>query len=128
MTGNIPYFSRFGTVTFLHPMLAGTRARAGLGLPEVVVAVTVLGAGILGVAALGGAARRLADIAAVRSAQTVAASAALENARADVRGNLDATVDTVAVAPGLIELQVTVSGSRSAGAQLWVTRRPSVGP
>jgi len=128
MTRNTPYFRRFSVVAFLHPVLAGTRVRAGFGLPEVVVAVTVLGAGILGVAAVGGAARKLAHIAAVRSAQTVVASTTLERAPADVRWDLEVMVDTIAIAPGLIEIQLTVSGSGSAGARLWVARRPSGSP
>ena len=128
MTRNAPYVRRFSVVAFLHPALAGTRARAGFGLPEVVVAVTVLGVGIFGVTAVGGAARKLAHIAAVRSAQTIVASTTLERVPADVRGDLEVMVDTVGVAPGLIEIRLTVGGSGSAGARLWVARRPSGGP
>jgi hypothetical protein len=128
MTRKTLYFRRFSVVAFLHPVLTGTRARAGIGLPEVVVAVTVLGAGIIGVAAVGGAARKLATIAAVRSAQTVVAGTTLERAPADVRENLGVMVDTVGVAPGLIEIRLTVSGSGLANERLWVARRPSRGP
>jgi hypothetical protein len=128
MTRNTAYFRHFSVVKFLHPVLTGTRARAGIGLPEVVVALTVFGVGILGVAAVGGAARKLAHVAAVRTDQTVVASTTFERAPADVRGDLEVMVDTVAVAPGLIEIQLTVSGSGSAGALLWVARRPSGGP
>jgi len=128
MTRNTAYVSRFNVVKFLHPVLAGVRARRGLGLPEVIVAVTVFGVGVLGVAALGSAARNLAHIAAVRSAQTVAAGSTLENVPVDVRGHLEVTVDTAGVAPGLIEIRLTVSGSGSAGARRWVARRLSTGP
>lgn len=128
MTRNTPYVRRFNMVKFLHPVLAEDRSRTGFGLLEVIVAVTVFGAGALGVAAVGGAALNLAHIAAVRSAQTVAAGSTLENVPVDVRGHLEATVDTAAVAPGLIEIRVTVSGSGSAGARLWVARRLSTGP
>lgn len=128
MTQNTPDVSRINVVKFLHPVLAEDRARAGFGLPEVIVAVTVFGAGVLGVAAVGGAARSLAHIAAVRSAQTVAAGSTLENVPGDVRGHLEVTADTAAVAPGLIEIRVTVSGWRSAGARQWVARRLSTGP
>jgi len=128
MTRNTPYLCRFSVVKFLHPVLTGTRARTGIGLPEVVVAVMVFGVGILGVAAVGGAARKLAHIAAVRSVQTVVASTTLERAPADVQGALEVMVDTFRVAPGLIEIQLTVSGSGSAGARRWVARRPSGGP
>jgi hypothetical protein len=128
MTRNAPKVSRIDVVKFLHPVLAEDRARAGFGLTEVIVAVTVFGTGVLGVAALGGAARNLAHIAAVRSAQTVAAGSTLESVPWDVRGHLDATADTAAVAPGLIEIRVTVSGWRSAGARQWVARRLSTGP
>ncbi|MCK5447813.1 MAG: prepilin-type N-terminal cleavage/methylation domain-containing protein [Gemmatimonadetes bacterium] len=127
MTRKTPYLRRFNVVTFLHPVLAGVRARSGFGLPEVIVAVTVFGAGVLGVAALGGAAGKLAHIAAVRSAQTVAAGSTLEHTPADVRGQLEVTVDTVGIVPGLIEIRVTVSGSGSAGARQWVARRSSTG-
>ena len=125
---NTPYVRRFNVVKFLHPVLAEDRARTGFGLPEVIVALTVLGVGVLGVAAVGGAARNLAHIAAVRSAQTVAAGSALENVPVDVRGPLEVTADTAAVAPGLIEIRVTVSGSGSAGARQWVVRRLAAGP
>jgi hypothetical protein len=128
MTRNTPYLCRFSVVKFLHPVLTGTRARTGIGLPEVVVAVMVFGVGILGVAAVGGAARKLAHIAAVRCVQTMVASATLERAPADVRGDLEVKADTVGVAPGLIEIQLTVSGLGPAGARLWVARRPSGGP
>ena len=128
MTRNTPDFRRISVVKFLHPVLAEDRARAGFGLPEVIVAVTVFGVGALGVAAVGSAAWKLAHIAAVRSAQTVAAGSTLENTPAEVRGNLEVTADTAAVAPGLIEIRVTVSGSGSAGARQWVARRPSKGP
>lgn len=128
MTPNTPNFSRNDVVKFLHPVLAEDRVRTGFGLPEVIVAVTLFGAGILGVAAVGGAARNLAHIAAVRSAQTVAAGSTLENVPLDVPGHLEVTADTAAVAPGLIEIRVTVSGWRSAGARQWVARRLSTGP
>ena len=128
MTRKTPYVRRCNVVKFLHPVLAEDRSRTGFGLPEVIVAVTLFGAGVLGVAAVGGAARNLAHIAAVRSAQTVAAGSTLENVPVEVRGHLEATVDTAAVAPGLIEIRVTVSGSGSAGARQWVARRLSTGP
>lgn len=128
ITRNTPDVSRFNVVKFLHPVLAEDRARTGFGLPEVIVAVTVFGAGVLGVAALGGTAQKLAHIAAVRSAQTVAAGGTIENFPAHVPGHLEVTADTAAVAPGLIEIRVTVSGSGSAGARQWVVRRLSKGP
>jgi hypothetical protein len=128
MTRNTPDVSRINVVKFLHPVFAEDRSRTGFGLPEVIVAVTVFGAGVLGVAAVGGAARNLAHIAAVRSAQTVAAGSTLENVPGDARGHLEVTADTAAVAPGLIEIRVTVSGWRSAGERQWVVRRLSTGP
>ena len=125
---NTSYIRRFGVVTFLHAVLLGNRARSGLGLPEVVVAVTVLGVGILGVAALGGAASKLRHIAAVRSAQTVAGATLLEGVSAVGPADLEATVDTTQVFQGLIELRVTVSGAGPAGPLSLVARRPSEGP
>mgnify|MGYP007044810550 CR=1 FL=1 len=59
MARNTPKVSRIEVVKFLHPVLAEDRARTGFGLPEVIVAVTVFGAGVLGVAAVGGAAFRV---------------------------------------------------------------------
>lgn len=134
MTRNAPYIRGFDVVTFLRSVLAGNRARIGLGLPEVIIAVTVFGVGVLGVAAMGGAARRLAEIAAVRSAQTLAAGAVLDMALTDSSGfetrtlevgsrSLTVTVDTTWVEPGLIEIRVTVEGSGPAGQRLWVARR-----
>ena len=139
MTRNAPYISGFDVVAFLRSVLAGNRARIGLGLPEVIIAVTVFGVGVLGVAALGGAARRLAEIAAVRSAQTVAAGAVLDMALADSSGleprtlevgsrSLTVTVDTTWVEPGLLEFRVTVHGSGPAGQGQWVARRLSESP
>ncbi len=139
MTRNAPYISGFDVVAFLRSVLAGDRARIGLGLPEVIIAVTVFGVGVLGVAAMGGAARRLAEIAAVRSAQTVAAGAVLDMVLADSSGleprtlgvgsrNLTVTIDTTWVEPGLIEIRVTVDGSGPAGQRLWVARRLSESP
>ncbi|MBT8479053.1 MAG: hypothetical protein KJO06_09055 [Gemmatimonadetes bacterium] len=128
MTRITAYFRRFSLVNFLHPLLVGARARVGIGLPEVIVAVTVLGAGLLGVAALGSGAAKLAHIAAVRSAQTLAAAGTLEDAPVETRVPLEVTVDTVDVAPGLLEIRVTVSGSRFAGGRVWVARRLSTGP
>lgn len=134
MTRNALYVSGFDVVAFLRSVLAGDRARIGLGLPEVIIAVTVFGVGVLGVAAMGGAARRLAEIAAVRSAQTVAAGAVLDMVLADSSGleprtfgvgsrNLNVIVDTTWVEPGLIEVRVTVDGSGPAGQRIWVARR-----
>lgn len=139
MTRNAPYIRGFDVVAFLRSVLAGNRARIGLGLPEVIIAVTVFGVGVLGVAALGGAARRLAEIAAVRSAQTVAAGAVLDMALADSSGleprtlevgsrSLTVTVDTTWVEPGLLEIRVTVHGSGPAGQRQWVARRLSESP
>ncbi len=139
MTRNTPYIRGFDVVAFLRSVLAGNRARIGLGLPEVIIAVTVFGVGVLGVAALGGAARRLAEIAAVRSAQTVAAGAVLDMALADSSGleprtlvvgsrSLTVTVDTTWVEPGLLEIRVTVDGSGPAGQRQWVARRLSESP
>ena len=139
MTRNALYIRGFDVVAFLRSVLAGDRARIGLGLPEVIIAVTVFGVGVLGVAAMGGAARRLAEIAAVRSAQTVAAGAVLDLALADSSGleprtlevgsrNLTVTIDTTWVEPGLIEIRVTVDGSGPAGRRLWVARRLSESP
>jgi hypothetical protein len=121
------YFCRFRVVEFLHPLLVGARARVGIGLPELIVAVTVLGAGVLGVAALGSGAAKLARIASVRSAQALAAGGTLEDAPVVTRVPVEVTVDTAGVAPGLIEIRVTVGGSRSAGNRVWVTRRLSPG-
>jgi hypothetical protein len=123
-----PYFRRFKVVTILHSVLTGSRARAGLGLPEVIVAVTVFGAGVLGVAAIGGAARKMANVAAVRSGQTVAASQVLEGAPAGSSPMFEVTVDTVMPAPGLIEYRVTVRGTATVGPRSWVARRPSEWP
>ena len=139
MTRNALYIRGFDVVAFLRSVLAGDRARIGLGLPEVIIAVTVFGVGVLGVAALGGAARRLAEIAAVRSAQTVAAGAVLDMALADSSGleprtlevgsrSLTVTVDTTWVEPGLLEFRVTVHGSGPAGQRQWVARRLSESP
>ena len=139
MTRNALYVRGFDVVEFLRSVLAGDRARIGLGLPEVIIAVTVFGVGVLGVAAMGGAARRLAEIAAVRSAQTVAAGAVLDMVLADSSGleprtlevgsrNLTVTIDTTWVEPGLIEIRVTVDGSGPAGRRLWVARRLSESP
>jgi len=123
ITPKSPYFRRFDVVTILHPVLRGSRARMGLGLPEVIVAVTVLGAGVLGVAAIGGAARKMANVAAVRSAQAVAAGQVLEGARTGPHPTFEVALDTVTLGPGLIELRVTVGGSGTVGALSWVARQ-----
>lgn len=123
MSPNTAYLSPISVVAFLHPVLLGNRSRAGFSLPELAVAVTVLGAGVLGVAALGGGARRLAHVAAVRSAQTAVAVSVLEGASADGQWDLDFTADTAEVVPGLVEIRLTVSGSGPAGPRSWVARR-----
>jgi hypothetical protein len=123
MTPKTPYFRRFDVVTILHPVLTGSRARMGFGLPEVMVAVTVLGAGVLGVAAIGGAARKMANVAAVRSAQAVAAGQVLEGAPTAPHPTFEVALDTVTLGPGLIELRVTVGGSGTVGALSWVARQ-----
>ena len=122
------YFRRFNVVTILHAVLSGSRARRGLGLPEVIVAVTVFGAGVLGVAAIGVAARRMANVAAVRSAQALAAGQVLEGAPASPQSTFDVAVDTVMPGPGLIELRVTVDGAGAVGALSWVARQPAGWP
>jgi hypothetical protein len=128
MTPNSACFRRFNVVTILHSVLTGSRARSGLGLPEVIVAVTVLGAGVLGVAAIGGAARRMANVAAVRSAQTLAAGQVLEGVPALPHPAFGVAVDTVMLGPGLIELRVTVGGASAVGALSWVARQPGGWP
>jgi len=127
ITLDTAYCQRFRLVTFLHAVLLGNRSRSGFGLPEVVVAVTVLGVGVLGVAALGGAASKLRHIGAVRSAQTVAVATLLEGVSAVGPADLEATVDTTSVFQGLIELRVKVSGAGPAGPLSWVARRQSEG-
>jgi hypothetical protein len=128
MTRKTACFRRFRLVEFLHPVLAGVRLRTGFGLLEAIIAVTVFGVGVLGVAAVGGATVKLVHIAAVRSAQAVAAGSALESVPTSVGRYLDIAVDTTGVVPGLIEIHVTVGGSGSVGARRWVARRPSSGP
>ena len=115
-------------VAILHAVLTGSRARSGLGLPEVIVAVTVLGAGVLGVAAIGGAARRMANVAAVRSDQALAAGQVLEGVPTPPLPMPGVTVDTVVPGPGLIELRVMVGGAEAVGALSWVARRPAARP
>jgi hypothetical protein len=128
MTPNSPYFRRPKVVAILHALLTGVRARSGLGLPEVIVAVAVFGAGVLGVAAIGGAARKMANVAAVRSAQTLAAGQVLEGVRPRPHPDLGVAVDTVVPGPGLIELRVTVGGAGVVGALSWVARQPAERP
>lgn len=127
-TPNDPYFRGLDVVTILHAVLTGNRARSGLGIPEVLVAVTVFGAGVLGVAAIGGAAGKMANVAAVRSAQALAAGQVLEGVPPRPHPMLGVAVDTVMAGPGLIELRARVGGAGAVGGLSWVTRRPAVWP
>lgn len=127
MTRNTPYFRLCRLVEFLHSVLAGIRTDSGVGLLEVMIAITVLGTGVLGVVAIGTAAQRMAHVAAVRSAQAVSAGGELEVATGGASGP-GVTVDTVTVAPGLIELRVTVAGTGPAGDEVWVARTAHPGP
>lgn len=122
MTPNTPDFRPLHAVTFLHSGSGGSRAEAGFGTIEVIVAAAVFAVGILGVAALGSGAWRMARVAALRSDQARTAAAVLEGGRSPVTG-LAVDADTVDVSPGLVELRVTVDGGAGpGGSTTWVTR------
>jgi len=120
-----PAFRPFRVVEFLHAVLPGKRLRAGFALLEVIVAIAVLGAGVVGVAAIGLGARRMTHVAAVRTAQTVAAQAFFEG-RTPSPGFSDLVLaaDTALIRDGLIEVRVTVDGRGIASDRVWVTRKP----
>jgi predicted lysophospholipase L1 biosynthesis ABC-type transport system permease subunit len=128
MTRKAPYFRHLRVVEFLHSVLAGVRARSGTGLPEVLIAIAVFGTGVLGVVSIGSAARRMAHVAATRSAQVLSADGELEQTASVAPETLAVTVDTVVVAPGLIELRVTVAGAGPAAKRVWVARRSYSSP
>jgi hypothetical protein len=123
-TLNCPDFQPFRVVEFLHAVLAGDRRCRGIGLPEVIVATVVLGAGVAGVAAIGLGARRMAHVGAVRTAQTIAAGSVLEGA-AIGPGSADLTItaDTARSGDNLVEVRVTVGGRGKVGNRTWVTRK-----
>ncbi|MDP2470019.1 MAG: prepilin-type N-terminal cleavage/methylation domain-containing protein [Candidatus Palauibacterales bacterium] len=128
MPRGIAYFRRFEVVAFLHPEGVRAHAEDGFGLVEVIVALTVLCLGVLGVVGLGSAAHRMAQVGAVRSAQTILATAVLEGGTASVPGALEVSGDSVALGSGVVEIRVTVNGSAWTGPRTWVTRRPARGP
>jgi len=124
---NSPDFQPFRVVEFLHAVLAGERRCRGLGLPEVIVATAVLGAGVSGAAAIGLGARRMAHVGAVRTAQTIAAGSVLEGAALPpASAHLAIAADTVGLGDGLIEVRVTVGGWGKAGKRTWVSRKRTV--
>lgn len=113
-------------VAFLHAVPRGKVRDAGIALPELIVSLTLLGAGALGVAAIGQGAARMARIGAERSAQAIAATRSFEGAgRGSGTGGLDVAVDTVRIGSRLVEITVTVSGRGGMGSQTWATRRIS---
>ncbi len=123
MIPNRPDFRPFHAVTILHSGSGGSRVRAGFGTVEVIVAVAVFGAGILGVAALGSGAWRMAQVASLRSDQALAAASVLEWGRLPA-ADLDVEADTVVVSPGLVEVRVTVrSRAGPGGPETWIARR-----
>ncbi len=133
ITRNRAYFRPFRLVEILHSSDPGARACRGFSLPEVLVALVVLGVGLLGVAAIGRAGRQLAEVAAVRTAQAVAAheiltpsgtrSGSLEGGAIEIGARLlGVTIDTVVVSSRVLELRLTVDGSGAVGALEVVTR------
>lgn len=134
-----PYIRCFGMVDFLHFVRRKSANSRGLGLPEVLVALTVFGVGVLGVAAVGASARRLAEIAAVRSAQALAGEMMFRHgfdgwpaARWDtviVGGHrMSISADTVRVAADLLEIRLRIGGSGPAGPWDVVSRQREASP
>lgn len=137
MTPMTPYSCHIRVDENLHFVRPERHDRRGFSLVEVLVALTVLGIAATGLMAVGGAGRRLGEVAAVRTTQVLAARAALDaiafgTASADTpftgRRRLGVTVDTARIAPGLLELRVRVDGSGPAGTYETVTRRLEAGP
>ena len=123
MTPNMADFRPFQAVAFLHSGSGGSRAASGFGTVEVILAAAVFAVGVLGVVALGSGAWRMARVASLRSDQALAAASVLEGGRPPAT-DLHVEADTVTVAPGLVELRITVDGGPGPGGPLtWVTRR-----
>lgn len=129
------YFSPFRVVAILHPGLRGARAQRGFGLPEALAAAAVLSIGLVGLTAVAHSSRRLAEIAATRTAQTLAARTVLEPADGHLRvpgvpetvtfgaRRLVVSVDTARLSASLIEFRVAVQGTAATGPLEIVARR-----
>jgi prepilin-type N-terminal cleavage/methylation domain-containing protein len=131
--------SHIRVVENLHSVPPNVRSARGFSLVEALVALAVLGVAAAGVVAMGGAGRRLGEIAAVRTAQVLAAREAMEaidggrtwTATDTVqvgRRRLAVTIDTARIAPGLVEVRITVRASGTGGPHELVTRRADMQP
>lgn len=129
ITLNVLDFRPLRAVGFLHPRLLGIRAREGFGIIEAMAAVMLFGVGVLGAVALGSGAWRMTQAAALRTAQSRAAAGILDGGWGTPRADLVIGADTFVVAPGLVELRVTVGvGSGAENARTWTTRRLDPNP
>lgn len=128
------YLSPSRMVAILHSTLPEDLSREGFGLAEVMVAVLVLCVGLLGVASFAYSSRRLAELAATRTAQTIAAHRVLDavgpagsSSRPDTvevgDRRLAVWLDTLHIGERLVELRLTVAGRAAAGDLEVVTRR-----
>ncbi len=133
------YFGVCSMVGFLHSVVRERADTRGSGLLEVLVALMVFGVGVLGVTAIGVSARKLAEIAAVRTAQVLAGEMMLDHASGGrAIGRSDTVVigarrfgvsaDTVRIDSGLVEIRVTVGESGSAGSWEVLARRADPRP
>jgi hypothetical protein len=122
-----PVFRPQDVVEFLRAVPAGKRpSSAGFALVEVVVAIALLGAGVLGVAAIGLGGQRMARIGAARTGQAITAASVLEEAgRRSGAGISGVVVDTTRIGDRLLELRVSARAREGAGEWSWVTRRLS---
>jgi prepilin-type N-terminal cleavage/methylation domain-containing protein len=120
-----PVLSPQGVVEFLRAVPAGKRPfRAGFALVEVMVAIALLGAGVLGVAAIGLGGQRMARIGAARTGQAITAVSVLEQAGRTSGSRISGVVvDTTRIGDRLLELRISARAREGAGEWSWVTRR-----
>jgi len=129
-----PCFGPFRLVAILHFGRREDLARRGFGLVEALVALVVLYVGVLGVASLALSSRRLAELAATRTAQTMVARRILDPADpASPAGGSDTVTvgrrrlavraDTTRVHERLVEIRLVVAGGSVGGDLEIVTRR-----
>lgn len=134
MSPRTAYLRAIRVVANLHFVPPEMPLYRGFGLIEALVALVVLGVAATGVVAVSGAGRQLREIAAVRTAQVLAARAAvdaIDGRRAWLavdtvqvgKRRLEVTIDTLRVAAGLLEVRISVEGSGPAARYEMVTRR-----
>ena len=132
--GRSPYFGPCRLVAILHSRWREGLSDGGFGLAEAMVALLVLCVGLLGVASVAHSSRRLAELAATRTAQTIAVRRVLDPAGSSRPAGGPATVtvgrrrlavwlDTTRIGERLVELRLIVKGGSAAGDLEVVTRR-----